>query len=401
MPVLKTARGVHLFFDLSGPPDAPVIVFSNSLGTTLEMWDAQAEALAGRYRVLRYDTRGHGRSEVIDRETSVSDLADDLADLLDGLHIGRAHIVGLSLGGMTGQTMGFRHPDKVASLCLMATAAIMAVPDLWNARIATARADGMTPLVEQTMTRWFTPGAVTRQAAAVADVRDRFGRISGVGYAVCCQAIRDMDLRPDLPRVTAPALVISGAKDPATPPAAGLEIAGLIPGAEFVLVPDAAHLLNIEQTSIVNAHLLAWLERQAGPGAPRQGGATFEEGLANRKAVLGVDYVQASLAKAGPFAMPFQDFITRYAWGEIWGDPTLPRKTRSIIVLTTCVALHREEEFKLHLRPALKNGVTLAELRALLIQAAVYAGVPAANAGFRWVREVLGEETNGVMKIDS
>jgi 3-oxoadipate enol-lactonase/4-carboxymuconolactone decarboxylase len=396
MPVLKTARGVHLFFDLSGPPDAPVVVFSNSLGTTLEMWDRQAEALAGRYRVLRYDTRGHGRSEVVDRDTSLADLADDLADLMDGLHIGRAHIVGLSLGGMTGQTMGFRYPDKVASLCLMATAAVMAVPDLWNARIATARAEGMTPLVEQTMARWFTSEAFTHEPAAVADVRDRFGRISGVGYAVCCQAIRDMDLRPDLPRVAAPTLVISGAKDPATPAAAGLEIAALIRDAEFVLVPDAAHLLNIERPAVVNAHLLSWLERQAGAAAPRPSGATFEEGLANRKSVLGVDYVQGSLAKAGPFAMPFQDFIARFAWGEVWGDPTLPRKTRSIIVLTTCVALHREEEFKLHLRPALKNEVSLAELRALLIQAAVYAGVPAANAGFRWVREVLGDEANGV-----
>jgi 3-oxoadipate enol-lactonase / 4-carboxymuconolactone decarboxylase len=396
MPVLKTVSGVHLFFDLSGPPDAPVVVFSNSLGTTLEMWDRQAEALAGRYRVLRYDTRGHGRSEVVDRETSLANLADDLAQLMDGLHIERAHIVGLSLGGMTGQTMGFRHPAKVASLCLMATAAIMAVPDLWNARIATARTEGMAPLIEQTMTRWFTPAAFAREPAAVADVRERFGRIAGIGYAVCCQAIRDMDLRPDLPRVAAPTLVISGAKDPATPPAAGLEIAGLIPGAEFVQVPDAAHLLNIEATGAVNAHLLGWLARQAVPPAARTGGATFEEGLANRKSVLGVDYVQASLAKAGPFAMPFQDFITRMAWGEVWGDPALPRKTRSMLVLTTCVALHREEEFKLHLRPALKNGVTLAELRALLIQAAVYAGVPAANAGFRWVREVLGDEANGV-----
>jgi 3-oxoadipate enol-lactonase/4-carboxymuconolactone decarboxylase len=120
--------------------------------------------------------------------------------------------------------------------------------------------------------------------------------------------------------------------------------------------------------------------------------ATFAEGLANRKRVLGDAHVERSLAKAGDFAMPWQDFITRVAWGEIWGDPTIPWKTRSMLTLAMMVALHREEEFKLHVRPALKNGVTVEELRALLLQASVYAGVPAANAGFRWAKEVLDEE---------
>lgn len=135
MPVIKIANGTELFFDLTGPADAPVVAFSNSLGTTLEMWDGQAEALAGRYRVLRYDTRGHGRSQLIDQPTSLDDLADDLAGLLAALHIVKAHIVGLSLGGMTGQTMGFRHPARVSSLTLMATAAIMPDTNLWNQRI--------------------------------------------------------------------------------------------------------------------------------------------------------------------------------------------------------------------------------------------------------------------------
>ncbi|WP_029029895.1 carboxymuconolactone decarboxylase family protein [Salinarimonas rosea] len=120
----------------------------------------------------------------------------------------------------------------------------------------------------------------------------------------------------------------------------------------------------------------------------------FEKGLANRKAVLGEAHVERSLAGAGAFAGPWQDFVTRTAWHDVWNDETLPWKTRSMIVLTITTALHREEEFKLHLRPALKNGVTIPELRALLIQCAVYAGVPAANAAFRWVREVLGDEAD-------
>ena len=127
-------------------------------------------------------------------------------------------------------------------------------------------------------------------------------------------------------------------------------------------------------------------------GAPRPS----RPGLANRKANLGVEHVQRSMQNAGPFAMPWQDFITRAAWGEMWGDPTLPRKTRSLVTLAMMVALHREEEFKLHVRPALKNGVSLEELRALLMQTAIYAGVPATNAAFRWVKDVLGAEADEV-----
>lgn len=392
MPVLKTANGTHLFFDLTGPMDAPVIVFSNSLGTTLEMWDRQAEALAAHFRVLRYDTRGHGRSELIDKPTTLDDLADDLAGLLDGLHIQQAHIVGLSLGGMTGQTMGFRHPGKVKSLTLMATASIMPDRALWDQRIATARADGLGGLVEGVMQRWFTARTLAAAPSLVAPVKKRFSEISGVGYAVCCQAIRDMDLQPNLPEITAPTLVISGADDPATPVAAGSVIASLIPGAEFIVIPQAAHLLNIEQTAIVNRHLIAWLNQHTGDQPVRVGGATFEEGLANRKAVLGVEYVERALSKANAYGRPFQDFITRTAWGEIWGDPTLPRKTRSLLVLAITLALNREEEFKLHLLPAIDtNGLTLVELRAFLLQSAIYAGVPAANSAMRWARDVMGE----------
>jgi 4-carboxymuconolactone decarboxylase len=141
-----------------------------------------------------------------------------------------------------------------------------------------------------------------------------------------------------------------------------------------------------------NRHLAAFLDDLTGAKAVRAGRVSFEAGLANRKSVLGVEHVERSLKNAGAFAMPWQDFITRTAWGEVWGDPTLPQKVRSFVTLAMMVALHREEEFKLHVRPALRNGVTLDELQALLLQTAIYAGVPATNAAFRWVKEVLGDE---------
>lgn len=390
MPLIK-ANDIDLFYDLTGPEDAPVVVFSNSLGTTLEMWDEQVRALGGRYRCLRYDTRGHGRSQVLDAPTTIDDLADDLAALLDALSISRARMVGLSLGGMTAQAFALRHPGRAVCLVLMATSAHMPTPEAWEERAAAARGAGMTALVDAVMARWFTPAFAARAPEKVAAVRERFLSIDPRGYAVCCRVIRDMDLRAVIGAIAVPTLIVAGADDPATPLAMAEQIRVRIPDAELVVLSHAAHLVAVEQPDRVNAHLGAFLDRQEAPPR-RQGGASFEAGLANRKAVLGVEHVQRSLDRAGSFALPWQDFVTRAAWGEVWGDPALPWKARSLLTLALMAALHREDEFKLHVRPALANGVTVDELRSLLLQTAVYAGVPAANAAFRWVREVLGDE---------
>src|SRR3954471_8232960 len=150
MPLIRS-KDVELFYDLTGPEGAPVVAFSNSIGTTLEMWDRQVPALSDRYRCVRYDTRGHGRSPVVDRPTTIEDLADDLAGLLDALGIEQAHIVGLSLGGMTAQAFGARHPERAQSLVLMATSAY--VPQGWDERAATVRAKGMGAIVDMVMAR--------------------------------------------------------------------------------------------------------------------------------------------------------------------------------------------------------------------------------------------------------
>jgi 3-oxoadipate enol-lactonase/4-carboxymuconolactone decarboxylase len=212
--------------------------------------------------------------------------------------------------------------------------------------------------------------------------------IDRAGYARCCEAVGAMDLRERMKDITIPTLVMVGADDPITTPAFAEELRTGIAGAELVIVPRCAHLMSVERPDAVAAHLLAFLGRQTGALHDD----AFQKGLAVRKSVLGGDYVEGALKQAGAFGAGWQDFITRVAWGEIWGDPTLPRKTRSLLTLAMMIALHREEEFKLHLRPAQGNGVTAEELKALIKQAAIYAGVPAANAAMRWTRDVLGEE---------
>jgi 3-oxoadipate enol-lactonase/4-carboxymuconolactone decarboxylase len=395
MPHIR-ANGIELFYELSGPEGAPVIVFSNSLGTTLAMWDAQAAALSDRFRCLRYDTRGHGRSQVVDAAFTIDDLAADLAGLLDALGIARAHVVGLSLGGMTGQVLAVTRPDKIDRLVLCATSAHMPPANLWQERADIVRRTGMAAVADGVIGRWFTPES--QGAAGAARTREGLLAIAPVGYARACEAIGAMDLRGRIGAITVPTLVVAGAEDPATPVSMAEDICALVPGAVLAVVPRAAHLIAVEQPDALTGHIAAFLapggeRRPTAP--PTDTEAAFAAGLANRKAVLGEAHVERSLANAGDFALPWQDFITRYAWGEIWGDPTLPWKTRSLVTLAITLALGREEEFKLHLRPALKNGVTVAELRALLKQAAVYAGVPAANGAFRWAREVLGADLDG------
>lgn len=396
MPVIR-ANGTELFYDLQGPEGAPAIVFSNSLGTTLAMWEAQAQALSGTFRCLRYDTRGHGRSAVVDRPFSVDDLAADLAALMEALGLARAHIVGLSLGGMTGQVLAVTRPDLVDRLVLCATSAYMPPRHLWQERADMVRSQGMAAAADSVIARWFT--AEGREGAGAQATRRDLLALDPVGYARCCEAIGAMDLRPRLGAIRAPTRVIAGAEDPATPVAMAQEIAGLVPGAELVVIDRAAHLIAVERPEALSAAISEFLDAKPDASAERRPNpppadtdAAFQAGLVNRRHVLGAAHVERSLAGAGAFALPFQDFITRYAWGEIWGDDTLPWKTRSMVTLSIMLALGREEEFKLHLRPALKNGVTLAELRALLKQGAVYAGVPAGNSAFRWAREVLGDE---------
>ncbi|MDX8482079.1 3-oxoadipate enol-lactonase [Mesorhizobium sp. VK24D] len=388
MPMIK-ANGVQLFYELSGPTGAPVVAFSNSIGTSLTMWDALAPALRGRYRILRYDTRGHGRSQVVDQPITINDLANDLLGLLDALAIERAHIVGLSLGGMTAKALASSAPDRVLSLTLMATAACVPNPDGFRERAALVRSEGLAPLVDTMRQLWFTPEFLTSAPGTAAPILEAFAGLDPAGYAACCDAISRMDLRPSLGHIRAPTLIIAGRDDQATPVGSSDDIAMLIPQAELVILPKAAHLLAIEQAQAVAAHLLAFLDRHRESGhAP--GAVSFEAGLLNRRSVLGEAHVERSLAQAGTFAQPWQDFITRTAWGEIWGDERLPWKTRSLVTLAMMVALHREEEFKLHVGPALRNGVSRSELQGLLLQSAIYAGVPAANAAFRWARDILG-----------
>ena len=263
MPFIDT-NAVRLRYRLEGKPKAPAIVFSNSLGTNLSMWDPQVSALRDHFRLLRYDTRGHGLSAVPPRPCTVEQLGRDVLALMDAAEIPRAHFCGLSMGGQTGIWLGANAPQRFDRLMLCSTAAHIGNPEIWNARIAAIQAGGMAAIGSATMERWFTRKFIAQAPDVTASVRQMILDTPPQGYIACCEAIRDADLTGQASRVNAPTLVISGSHDPATPPAQGRLLASTIRGARY-LEFEAAHLSNIEVAPQFTAALRDFLAGVAIP----------------------------------------------------------------------------------------------------------------------------------------
>lgn len=238
--------GCRIAYRLDGREGAPVLALSNSLGTAMAMWEPQMAVFSRHFRVLRYDSRGHGRSGAPAGSYSIDRLGRDVVELLDALGIARVSFCGLSKGGMVGQWLGWRAPERLDRLVLANTSACMGPPEGWDARIRTVLAEGMGAMAEPVLQRWFRPAFLEAAPHAVAPVRAMLLATSPAGYAGCCAAIRDMDQRPLLPLIQAPTLVIAGTHDPATPIDHAEQLAREIPDARLVAL-DAAHLSNVEQ----------------------------------------------------------------------------------------------------------------------------------------------------------
>jgi 3-oxoadipate enol-lactonase len=258
MPAVSV-NGTAIFYRLDGSPDAPIVILSSSLGTTHAMWEAQLPALIARFRVLRYDTRGHGASAAPPGRYDLQSLARDALGLLDELGIERASFCGLSLGGMTGMWLAAHAPERIERLVVASSASQLGTPETWNARIEAVRRGGMAAIAESVIERWFTPEFRRDSPAPVERIRQMLLSCPAHGYAACAAAVRDMDQRGDLASIPLPTLVICGSRDPATPPEHSRLIAERVPGARLVEL-SAAHLCNIEAEQAFNRAVLEFLE---------------------------------------------------------------------------------------------------------------------------------------------
>lgn len=265
MPFVRAAELVTHYV-LDGPRDAPVVLFANSLGTGLSMWDAQVPELAATHRVLRYDMRGHGLTDVTAPDdpahVTVERLAADAAALLDALSVARVCFVGLSLGGMVGQRFAAQFPHRTDALVVCASGNRIGTTEMWNERIATVEREGLNAIADAGMARWFTARARAERPDLVRGFRNMLRRTPVDGYAAACRAVRDADLRADDARIRCRTLIIAGAEDAVTTPAMGEAMRDAIRGAELVVLDGASHMLCAEQPRATNALLRRFLEAE-------------------------------------------------------------------------------------------------------------------------------------------
>ncbi|MEU3193003.1 4-carboxymuconolactone decarboxylase [Streptomyces sp. NPDC006992] len=403
-----------------GPDNAPVLVLGPALGTTWHMWDRQIPELTRNWRVLRFDLPGHGGSPAYSAD-SADAYAERLLATLDQLGIERFGYAGCSFSGAIGIQLALRAPQRVTSLALISSSPRFATADSWRQRGVVIRTNGLDPIARTTPDRWFTPGFAAAQPAIV-EWAVQMVRTTDPGcYIAACEALASFDVKDSLDRIGVGTLVMAGAEDQVTPPAEARALVAGIPDARLAIVPGASHLTPVEQPGAVTDLLIrhfttTWQDSAAGPPAPApvispvppQASAvaelesgvaaalrtdSYDAGMKVRREVLGDAHVDRSLEQADDFTEDFQNFVTRYAWGEVWTRTGVDRRTRSVITLTALVARGHLEELAFHVRAALRNGLTPAEIKEVLLQTAVYCGVPAANSAFAVAQRVIREET--------
>ncbi|MFF9205371.1 3-oxoadipate enol-lactonase [Streptomyces sp. NPDC014986] len=359
-----------------GPETAPPLLLGPSLGTSYALWDEVAPELSITHRVVRWDLPGHGGSAagLIGPGATVGDLAGLVLRLADALGVERFAYAGVSLGGAVGLHLAVHHPDRLSSLAVICSSAHFNGAKPWEERAALVRCEGLADLAEGADARWFTSGFTVPQLV------DDHRRADPEAYAACCDALAAFDLRDRLPEITVPTLAVAGREDPATPPEHLREIADAVPDAALVEIPGASHLAPAECPEAVLTALRAHFSGDA------------RRGMEVRREVLGDAHVDRAQARQTPFTARFQDFISRYAWGEIWTDPTLTRRERSMVTMTALIAHGHYDELAMHVRAARRNGLTPEEIGAVLLQTAVYCGVPAANSAFATAQRVLAED---------
>jgi 3-oxoadipate enol-lactonase/4-carboxymuconolactone decarboxylase len=379
--MIVDAGGLDVHVRIDGPPGAAPLLLLHSLGTSQHVWDAQAEVLAQSFRVIRPDLRGHGLSGLTPGPYSMAGLAQDQLALLDALGVASAHVAGISVGGMIAQAMAHAAPERVRSLLLVDTAMAIPPPETWRERAVLVRAEGVGAVAEAVMGRWVTPGFAAAPQARF--LRAQLLRTPAEGYAATAEAIAAADLSAAAAKITLPTLVLVGDQDAATPLSSAEALAAAIAGATLTVIAGAAHLPTAEKPAEVTAAMLGFLTQ---PSADR-----YAAGMAVRKQVLGEAHVARASGAITDFDRDFQAFITRAAWGEVWTRPGLDRRTRSLLTIALMAGLGHHEELKLHFRASRNTGATQAEIAEVLMQVAVYAGVPAGNTAIRIAKETFKE----------
>ena len=379
---------------LSDPSAGPLLLLGTSIGTSASaLWSASAALLGERFHVVAWDLPGHGRNtEPVSAGFTMTELAAGVLAFADrvltdrGEPGGRLYYAGDSLGGAVGLQALLDAPDRIIAAVLLCTGAKIGDAEGWRERASRVRASGTTVVVNRSVERWFAPGFLDREPEAGARLLESLRAADAEAYAFACEALADFDVRSQLGKIAVPVLAVAGAEDSATPADLLREIADGVQRGRLLILDRVAHLAPAEAPHDVAKLIITYFDAEV-PGADR-----YAAGMRVRREVLGDAHVDQATSATTDFTQEFQQLITEYAWGTIWTRPGLDRRSRSMITLTALVARGHYEELAMHVRAARRNGLTVDEIKEVLLQTAVYCGVPDANTAFRIAQAVLADE---------
>jgi 3-oxoadipate enol-lactonase/4-carboxymuconolactone decarboxylase len=393
---------------LSEPSAGPLLLLGNSIGTSATaLWAASAAFLGERFHVVAWDLPGHGRNtDPVSDGFSMAELAAGVMTFAErvltdrGEPGGQLYYAGDSLGGAVGLQALLDAPDRILAAVLLCTGAKIGDADGWWERAARVRASGTAVLINQSVERWFAPGFLEREPQVASQLLESLRAAEAEAYALACEALADFDVRSRLGEIAVPVLAVAGAEDFATPPELLAEIANGVQRGELQILDGAAHLAPAEMPEEVAKLIMKHFDADRTGGSrrgrpPRDqhslGVDRYTAGMQVRREVLGDDHVDRATAATTDFTRDFQELISEYAWGTIWTRPGLDRRSRSMITLTALVARGHHEELAMHVRAARRNGLSVDEIKEVLLQTAIYCGVPDANTAFRIAQAALAE----------
>jgi 3-oxoadipate enol-lactonase / 4-carboxymuconolactone decarboxylase len=378
---------------LSDPSAGPLLLLGTSIGTSATaLWSASAALLGERFHVVAWDLPGHGRNtDPISAGFTMAELAAGVLAFADrvltdrGEPGGRLYYAGDSLGGAVGLQALLDAPDRIIAAVLLCTGAKIGSAESWRERATRVRASGTTVVVDQSVERWFAPGFLDREPEVGGRLLESLRDADAEAYALACEALADFDVRSRLGEIAVPVLAVAGSEDFATPADLLAEIADGIQHGRLQILDRVAHLAPAEAPHGVAKLIITHFDAEV-PGADR-----YAAGMRVRREVLGDAHVDRATSATTDFTREFQQLITEYAWGTIWTRPGLDRRSRSMITLTALVARGHHEELAMHVRAARRNGLSVEEIKEVLLQTAIYCGVPDANTAFRVAQAVLAE----------
>lgn len=375
-------------YRLLGSEALPLVVLAYPLGMSQTVWDDILPALLPRYRVLTWDLPGHGASSAWPEssgELTPANLADEALALVAHAGASRFHFVGTSIGGVIGQQLLAAHPERLLSATLTNTGTVIGNPEMWATRAGRVRQEGLAAMAEEIVPRWFAPALIEAQPALAEGWKVQMGRTEDESYARLCEMLGRTNFSGKLKGHGVPVSLVGGSDDVATPPATLESLAAECGEVPLEIFSGIAHVPSVECPNDFGQRLLGWLAVDLSDVG--ECGVPYSTGLETRKQVLGEEHVARASAAATSLDAPFQQMITRLAWGELWSNNDLTRRERSMITTGILAALGREE-LELHLKTAKRTGLTEAELRQVLMHVAIYGGVPAANHAFAMAKKL-------------